>query len=246
MQDPYTRNAAFYTASEIGTSGTITSIGWNINKIWSNGDGPVKIYLKDNAGILSSDTWANIKNGATLVYNNTVTFPTSANNTWFTINLTTPFNYTSGNLLVLVESNYGGSGNGGLGGDIDFNCTAGMSGKVEFWWGNPIQTTGTVSDIRPILQLTFNTVTDIGTLATTDNAVFSIYPNPATQMLNYSLTGTENAEIVICNLEGMEVFSERLSDSANGTIDISSLPKGCYIVKMKSALLNRQEKLIIQ
>jgi len=247
MQDPYTRNAAVYSAAEIGTAGTITSLGWNLNKIWSNGDGPVKIYLIDNvSSSLSADTWANIKNGATLVYDNTVTFPATVNNTWFTINLTTPFTYTSGNLLVLVESNYGGSGNGNVGGDIDFNCTANMSSKAEFWWGNPIQTTGTLSSNRPVIQLTFSTVTGEHTeIPAIDNS-FSIFPNPATKTFYYSTGQIENADLQIFDMQGNQVYSEKIANQTSGSVDVSSLPQGCYIVMIVNDNLNLYSKLMVQ
>jgi hypothetical protein len=247
MQDPYTRHATVYSASEIGTTGTITSLGWNLNKIWSNGDGPVKIYLIDNvSSTLSADTWANIKNGATLVYDNIVTFPTSANNTWFTINLSTPFAYSSGNLMVLVESNYGGSGNGGTGGDIDFNCTANIFDKSEFWWGNPIQTTGSLSSNRPVIQLTFSTATGQNTeISTIDNS-FSVFPNPATQTFYYATSQIENADLMIFDMQGNQVYSENIGNQTEGSVDISLLPKGCYIVRIMNDKLNLYSRLMIQ
>ncbi|MBU0486956.1 MAG: T9SS type A sorting domain-containing protein [Bacteroidetes bacterium] len=178
MNDPYTRHASIYQSSEIGTTGTISQIGWNIKEIWHDCSGPVKIYLKETSdGAMAMDTWANIKNGATVVYNSTVTFPSSANNEWFTIDLATPFTYSTNNLLVLVESNYGGSGNGYIGGDVDFNATAGMSNKSEFWWGNPIQTTGTLSANRPMFQITFGGSTQVRIIEPPE---FSVFPNPAT------------------------------------------------------------------
>ena len=56
---------------------------------------------------MTADTWTNLINGATLVYDGTQTFNTTG---WFPLNLTTPFNYLSGNLMVLCEANYGGTG----------------------------------------------------------------------------------------------------------------------------------------
>jgi hypothetical protein len=248
MQDPYTRQAAVYTAAELTQTGTITSIGWSLNHVWSNGDGPVKIYLKENVNAsLSSDTWANIKNGATVVYDNSVDFPSSASNpTWVTINLSTPFAYTTGNLLVLVESNYGGTGNGATGGDIDINCTSGMSGKAEFWWGNPIQTSGTLSANRPVLQITFDSSTGIIANNDSSSKVLSIFPNPATQSFNYSANEIGNADLMIFDMQGNQVYSEMLDNQAKGSVDISFLPKGCYLVSIVNDKLNLHSRLLVQ
>ena len=246
MQDPYTRHAALYTSAQIGTTGTINSLGWNISHIWNNGDGPVKIYLKENATFLNSDSWASLKTGATVVYNGPVTFPSSASNEWFTINLTTPFNYSSGNLLVLVESNYGGSGNGGIGGDIDFNCFSGNSGYDEFWWGNPIQTTGSSSTSIPMLQLTLGTTTGSQDGMSENQKTFSIFPNPAYHSFNYSLGEIEQAELSVYNNEGKQVLTKHLGDCANGSIDISFLPVGFYTVVVINDTVNMHSKLIIQ
>jgi hypothetical protein len=246
MQDPYTRHAAIYSLSEIGTTGTITSLGWNLKDVWSNGDGPVKIYLKEDASFLNSDSWATLKTGATLVYDGTVTFPLSANNDWFTIPLATSFAYSSGNLLVMVESNYGGTGNGGVGGDIDFNTSTEAPSFAEFWWGDPVQTTGTSSANRPILQITFGTTTGQDSETSTINEPFLIFPNPALQSFNYSMEGIGAAELSIYNMEGKQVYTEKTGDAINKSIDISFLPKGCYVVGIRNDRTNVIEKLIIQ
>lgn len=246
MQDPYTRHAAVYTSSEIGTAGTITSIGWNIKKIWSNGNGSVRVYLKENTNMLGADTWANLKSAATLVYDNTVTFPATANNVWFTINLSTPFNYSSGNLLVLVESNYGGSGNGGNGGDIDFNCSSGASGKAEYWWGNPLQTIGTLTTNRPMFQITFGATTSINNIVSDKSTFFHLFPNPAVQSFNYLSAGINNAEIIIYSTDGKQVYAEKIQESSFGNVDVSMLPRGLYIVRIVNEKINMVERLSVE
>lgn len=246
MQDPYTRHAGLYTSSQIGTTGTITSLGWNISHIWSNGDGPVKIYLKENATFLNSDSWASLKTGATVVYNGTVTFPASASDDWFTINLTTPFNYSSGNLLVMVESNYGGSGNGGIGGGVDFNSFNVNSGYDEFWWGNPIQTTGTSSTSQPMLQITFGTTTALNNGTVDNKASFSIFPNPATESFYYSTNQIVNADLLIFDMQGNQVYGGKITYQSDGIIDISFLQKGCYIIRITNNKLNLYKRLMVQ
>jgi hypothetical protein len=234
MQDPYTRHAAIYTSGEIGVTGNIASIGWNVKKVWSNGDGPVKIYLKQTMdGSLYSDTWANIKNGATVVYNSTADFPSSGENFWQSFTLSTPFNLASGNLLVLVESNYGGTGNGGAGGDIDFHATGGMNSMAELWWGNPIAVTGSLSSNRPLFQISFDNATNI---ELAENKVFSVFPNPVSDFITVSIPCADETtlHIEILNLLGECVTSRLVTTKADGTYKMAfdkELAPGCYLLK---------------
>jgi hypothetical protein len=245
MQDPYTRYASLYTSGEIGTTGNITGIGWNVKKIWSNGDGPVKIYLKQTFdGILTSDTWANVKSGATVVYDNTADFPASGENLWQSFTLTSPFALSSGNLLVLVESNYGGTGNGGSGGDIDFHATGGMTSMSAFWWGNPVAVNGSVSAKRPLLQLTFDNATNVEVQA---NPVFSIYPNPVTDGISISIPAAieANLHVEIINLLGECIISQTVKTKSNGVCQMAlenDLAPGCYVIKASFNNTSFQQK----
>jgi len=103
----YGRNAALYTNSEIGTTGTITGIQYYVATASSTSI-PIKIYLTTtSSSTISSGTWNSKTSGATLVYNSNYTFNTTG---WVTIDIT-DFSYNSNNLLILTESNYGGTGN---------------------------------------------------------------------------------------------------------------------------------------
>lgn len=102
----YTRSASLLTAAEIGVAGNITHLAWNVATAQTTNI-PVKIYLKTtNDAVLTSQTWANLISGATLVYDATVQFTPTG---WKTLDIT-DFNYCTGNLLVLCEANYGSSG----------------------------------------------------------------------------------------------------------------------------------------
>ena len=246
MEDSCTHHADIYTATEIGKSGIITNLGWNINKVWNNVNGPVKIYLKQIPDFnLISDTWANEISGATLVFDNTITFPTSANNTWFPINLSTPFYYdsTSGNLLVLVESNYGGSGNGNLGGDIDFNSTSNIGQKSELWWGDPVQINGTVSTTRPVIQITFN-ITN-GLIATnSNNNLALIYPNPFSDRATVCFSDADHLpfNIEIFDALGKIVREEKQITGNDFVIEKGQLQPGVYTLR----IYNEKQSIIKQ
>jgi hypothetical protein len=103
----YVRSAAIYKSSEIGGSGTIQTIAfkaYNTKTVTV----PVKVYIKTTtATTVTSDTWATMTTGATQVYNGSVVNTTAG--AWKVIDIT-DYTYSGSNLMVLVESNYGGSG----------------------------------------------------------------------------------------------------------------------------------------
>ncbi|MDR6546929.1 hypothetical protein J2810_002998 [Chryseobacterium rhizosphaerae] len=153
----FERSSSLYTAAEINTAagGTVLSLGWNVTAA-STATMPVKIYLKSVPAAtttLIAQNWVNATAGATLVYDASLTnLPTG----WNTITLQNPFYYNgSDNLLVLVETNYGGSGTGSSSGSAVTYSTA--TSKHMYIQGdtNAPTGTGTVTSSRPNIQITF-------------------------------------------------------------------------------------------
>ena len=73
---------------------------------------------------------------------------------------------------------------------------------------------------------------------------FSIYPNPAKDILNISCkNGVTIDEVLIYNQTGQKVLERKLS---NNTIDVSNLQKGMYIVELVSKEWKVRKKLIIE
>ncbi|MFC5270525.1 fibronectin type III domain-containing protein [Adhaeribacter terreus] len=105
----YERSAGIYLGSEIGTSGTITAIGWFLEATNSPaGSVPTQIYLKNTASttFTGNEFAPNEISGATLVWSGNITTALLVPNTWVTITLTTPFTYTTAsNLEVIVATN---------------------------------------------------------------------------------------------------------------------------------------------
>jgi len=123
-----TKSASIYLASAINRFGLITQLQWNVSTAQS-ATIPIKIYIKKtNAISLSGDSWINLINGATLVYDGSQTFSSTG---WKTIALTTPFNYNSGNLIVMCEANYGGVA--GAGATPSFYYTSGSTGTHQYF-----------------------------------------------------------------------------------------------------------------
>ncbi|MFZ4399511.1 MAG: GEVED domain-containing protein [Bacteroidales bacterium] len=103
----YARSASVYKSSEIGGHGMISAIQYQVATSSSTAV-PLKIYLKEiSPETMNSENWASLTTSAVLVYDASVTFDQSG---WKNIPLTTPYNFSSGNLMILCEANYGGYG----------------------------------------------------------------------------------------------------------------------------------------
>jgi len=87
----------------------------------------------------------------------------------------------------------------------------------------------------------FTTTWDVsGVVANTDRIKFEIYPNPATEILNISVPD-KNLKVEILNLNG-KIVKEQILRNKKEQIDISNLPKGYYLLKIKNTI----KKLLIQ
>ena len=182
----YERSAALYLGSEIGVSGNITDLGWYIATLTSHANGPVKIYLKTtSATTLTAVTWADMISGATLLYDQSATFVAGD---WQTFNLSSSFSYSnSDNLLVLVETNYDGSGGEGSGGKaIRYTTTATYQHLNWYQDGSAPTGTGYTSYNRPNIQITIST----GPPPTNDIGVQSILTPGAKSLVNVPITIT--------------------------------------------------------
>jgi len=147
----YERSAAIYTSAEIGGTGSITSLAYDVATS-QTASASVTIYLATTtATTLTAGTWATAISGATSVYTGTLSFSSTG---WKTITLSTPFNYTGNNLLVLVQTNYGGTGTSSY---PYFYYTSSTS-HHEYWAQDNTAPTGsgTVNSNRPNIQITYS------------------------------------------------------------------------------------------
>ena len=151
----FERSATLCTKSEIGGFGFITSLGWKV-QAGNQESCPVKIYLKlTPLTFLSATTWDMMEDGATLVYDATTNFPASG---WQTIDIS-DFTYYSTvsatNLMVLCETNYGGTPPGNY--PWFWYSLTGTIKKHEFWRSNTLPPTGngTTDFWRPNIQIAY-------------------------------------------------------------------------------------------
>lgn len=75
------------------------------------------------------------------------------------------------------------------------------------------------------------TITSEATAGTIElnSAALSVYPNPATDVINVALKNADVQSIEITNMAGQNVFAGKASNSVN----VSFLPAGVYAVKVK-------------
>lgn len=137
------RSASLLTATELGRTGVITHLGWNVSTARTY-NLPIKIYLKPTTATQVATTSWDIT-GATLVYDASYAFNTTG---WHTLDIT-DYNYSGGNLLVLTEANYGGTGTAS---SVFFRCVNNVP-NMHVW--NQRGGNYTVDAMRPNIKLTF-------------------------------------------------------------------------------------------
>lgn len=146
----YERSASIYTGAEIGTYGTIATMAWSVATAQATVI-PTKIYLKSTTSTTqTADTWINLIAGATLVYDANLTFTPTG---WQTIDIT-DFNFSTNNIMVLCETNYGGSGTSPY---PYFNYTTTSDSKHQFFYQDSSEPTGdgTLNTQRPNITFGF-------------------------------------------------------------------------------------------
>jgi len=200
----YERTALIYTPAEVGTAGTISSVGFYINSLTAAASATdVRIYIKHRNDLFTAaSTYANEIAGATLVYGpTTITAASLTANQWKTITLATNFVYNgTSNLEIIVETNFGNAGGEGSTGK-QFRATDLNSLQYYQRWNqdNAAPTgNGVLNAIRPNVQITFSSLACVpGSLAggTTQSSVaaacaglpFDLYTAPGSASFGSSM-----------------------------------------------------------
>jgi len=130
----YSYTQTVYQASDINSSGTITSIAYFYSGISNLGvsDDDIQIYMLESTrtSFATTSDWEPIA-GMTLVFNGSIPAPTTPGvDEWLTITLDTPFPYTGiDNIIVAVDANeadYDSSSD-------DFHCTSSGTGSSIYY-----------------------------------------------------------------------------------------------------------------
>jgi Secretion system C-terminal sorting domain/Fibronectin type III domain/CARDB len=193
----FERSAMIYTAAEIGSSGTITQVGFYVSSVNTPGAVPAKIYLKtvSNSTFAAATTVAAEETGATLVYDATIPAASFVANTWVNVPLTTPFAYNgTSNLEVIVETNATGAGNEPATGKR-FRLAEMSVNRTQFWSEDTSAptTTGTLATARPNIQLTGLTASSCAaatapTISAITNTSAQLAFTPGTGATSYTVT----------------------------------------------------------
>jgi|GEM_PF-328777 len=152
----FVRDAAIYTAAEIGGAGVITALSWRPSAAQTDSRN-IKIYLKhtSDATFTTAVTDSAIAADATLVYDGT--FIPNTGTGYFTHTLQTPFSYNgSSNLMVIVFVTTTGTP-----GNKASNCYYTTSASRHQQWNDATDPTavGTINGNRPNLRINISPYT---------------------------------------------------------------------------------------
>ncbi len=192
---PYECCASLYLANEIGYYGSISDLSW-FPTYYQTVTIPTKIYLKSTtATTMTTTTWTNLISDATLVFDGTVTDFTG--DVWKTIDIN-DWAYTSGNLMVLVECNYGGSGTGYSSG-AGFTAGNMSSNLTMLIYMNEVapETIGNVTTVRNNIRFNMTSLHE--------EAIFNMNPTTlgfGSYPLNYV---SPSSSVVISNSGGQDL-----------------------------------------
>jgi M6 family metalloprotease-like protein len=196
----FERSANLFLESEVPFHGSITNLSW-YPTVATTAAIPTKIYLKTvTVTNLTEDIWSNMTSGATLVYNASI--PAPAANTWLNIDIA-DYAYAGGNVLVLVECNYTGSGTGSSAGS-GFRYSLSASNMVEYWQRDNTDPTdnGTLSNQRPNIQITMGNISSTPGFSANPSAVdFSMVPvNTSTSAQTITISNTGGSTLTISGI----------------------------------------------
>ena len=193
----YERSAALYTNAQIGSYGLLDKVAWNCAATTTTVV-PYKIYaMQTNDTALTAISWDTFTANATLVDEGTHTFSTTG---WHLFELDNPIPYVFGNLIVAVETNYGGYG-GGSG--HTFYYSTGATNSHQYWNQDSTPPTGT------------------GTLNTNlPNIVLHLSELPTNPAISVTPTSWDFGQVQINTIKTKNFT---ISNIGGGTISVSSI-----------------------
>jgi hypothetical protein len=252
----YERSAGLYMAEEIsiagGTSGNITKLGWHIQSLANSDSCNVKIYLKNTSDkILIPADWSEFTDGAELVYDNVPYFSAG----WQIFELTKYFSYDgTSNLLVLVETNHGGSGSeSGTAMKIEYSITP--SNQHESWGQDnypPLGVDGGTSTHRPNLQITLsNSQTRVSEIVPEAFTLFQNFPNPfnPNTTLIFRLSERSHITLVVFDVLGQKIATlvDGMEEPGYKSIqfEAGSLAGGMYFCRLQTDQFSQTRRLLL-
>ncbi len=165
----YCQFAYLYTAAELGaipTGAVISKIAWNKTSTGATvGGAKFKVYIKSSAatGYTLATPFSTLINGATLVYSSSnTTIPATTGFIEFVF--TTPFTYNGGGIEIMTDWDISSLSGDPATGAFSWQKTTVESKILGYADGAPItaalspttNSIGTLTNTRPVVQLTFN------------------------------------------------------------------------------------------
>ena len=207
----------------------LTSGNWRNNRLSTNfsSNGNANLSTQNCAGIWSEYSTINIGAGFTMDANNYLCIDSAS-----TLNITE--NLSGNNVAQVYPFEY----------DYDsYEYVADYYEGRRVLWGSPSALANNYQKFS-IAQADNNSMWYIhpdGTIHTwpvsidqAEEGTISLYPNPANNVLNIALQGTEVNEAVVIDIYGKTVARTTVSNG-NNTLNISALPAGLYFVQLRAA-----------
>ncbi|MFA7543206.1 MAG: choice-of-anchor D domain-containing protein, partial [Candidatus Cloacimonadaceae bacterium] len=207
----YERTASLYTQDQIGTYGMVTRLAWSVATT-GTASVPYKIWMKSiPENTLTAQTWDDMVNGAILVKEGNYSFSSTG---WHNFILDVPFIYTTGNLMIGVQSDSGGSG---IGGYSYFHYTTGDPNKHQYWYqdGSPSTNAGYLNANLPNIMMHI--------AEPTGDPSFMI--TPTSYDFGDVRVGSNRAQdFTITNVGGGDLIVSSITISGSPSITLSNLP----------------------
>ena len=211
----------------------LKSGSWNNNNLSGNPtnmDVPANLSTQNCAGIWFNNATVNIGAGFSMDTNNYLCID-SASIANVTENITVPivanlypFIFDDANDEVFADYYIGRrllSGSATLLAD-NFRKFRVVQTDTVAWY---LHSDGKIyNDVEPEPPVAINTA---------DEGSIHLFPNPASNVLNIALEGSEVNEVVIIDIYGKTVVRNNVADGTN-SFDISSLPAGMYFVQLRA------------
>ena len=210
------------------------------NNAWANNN--KYTYTYDANGNYLTDLWEHWQNNSWVVYSkNTYTYDIDENlicilgeswenNTWL-----------NANKFTFIYDTHGNS----------------IAGKYEIWQNNNwllyiggnlgvYSSEGLIYDLGPIARYEAHFVSFTTGIIENNNKPINIYPNPATSKLTINLqqlTKLQNTTVSIYDVQGKLLLQQNITQPQT-ELNIASLAKGIYVVKINNDTNSMQSKFV--
>ena len=212
-----------------GATVNLTSGNWRNNRLTANyyNNGNANLSAQNAAGIWSMFSTINIGAGFTMDANNYLCIDSAS-----TLNITE--NLTASNVAQIYPTYYDNS---------DSKYKANYYEGRRVLWGTSSMLANNYQKFS-IAQADNSALWYLhpdGTIHTypesidqAEEGTIRLYPNPANNVLNIALQGTEVNEAVVIDIYGKTVARTTISEG-NNTLNIGALPAGMYFVQLRAA-----------